>query len=201
MAPSALLVEERPETSARYDRVVPTDDVRVVDPIDTAFSHGNEAALKAAYDAHGSLIYTFCCRSLPEDRAKDVTQDVFVSAWKAHDRFDPAKGALAGWLIGIAKHRVIDNHRSEGRHLQRRAPADSADLPVESEVNAVGDRMLVAEALDELPDRVRDMIQMAYFDGYTHTEIAERTGRALGTVKSDIRRGLKRVRISLGADS
>jgi RNA polymerase sigma-70 factor, ECF subfamily len=162
--------------------------------VEDAFVRGDEHALRAAYDAHGSLIYSFCRRAVPEDRAMDVTQEVFVSAWRARHRFDPGKGRLGAWLMGIAKNRLIDNIRSERRHDDRRHDAEVADVPAPAEVERIGDRMLLAEVLDELPDRARKVVEMAYFEDLTHTEIAERTSLPLGTVKSDIRRALMRMR-------
>ena len=187
----------RPEP--RYALGVSTTNLEVLDDIEAAFVRGDESALKAAYDAHGSLIYSYSRRSLGEDRAKDVTQEVFVSAWRARERFDPAKGSLGGWLMGITKNRVIDNVRAEKRHSDRRSDAEPGDTPVESEVETVGDRMLVAEALARLPERSRTMIEMAFLEDLTHQQIAERTTLPLGTVKSDIRRGLARIRRELGA--
>jgi RNA polymerase sigma factor (sigma-70 family) len=182
-----------------YGLEVSATDLTVLDAVEVAFSHGDETALRSAYDAHGSLIYTFCCRTLPEDRAKDVTQEVFVSAWRARDQFDRTKGSLAGWLIGIAKNRTIDNIRSEKRHIDRRSEADIEAVPIESEADSIGDRMLISDAMRTLTDRSRSVIELAYFDGLTHAEIAERTHLPLGTVKSDIRRGLERIRTHIGA--
>jgi RNA polymerase sigma factor (sigma-70 family) len=162
--------------------------------VEDAFVRGDEHALRAAYDAHGSLIYSFCRRAVPDDRAMDVTQEVFVSAWRARQRFDPAKGRLAAWLMGIAKNRLIDNIRSERRHDDRRHEAEVADMPAPADVDRVGDRMLVAEVLAELPERARTVVELAYFQDLTHAEIAERTALPLGTVKSDIRRALIRMR-------
>ena len=169
-----------------------------MDAVEAAFARGDENALRAAYDAHGSLVYSFCRRSLGDDRAKDVTQEVFVSAWRARDRFNSSKGSLAGWLMGITKNRLIDNIRAEQRHADRLSEAEPGELPVESDLERVGDRMLVAEALDSLPERSRNVIELAYLSDLTHTQIAEQTSLPLGTVKSDIRRGLARIRRHLG---
>ncbi len=158
----------------------------------------DEASLRSAYDAHGPLVYSFCRRTLGDERAKDVTQEVFVSAWRARHRFDPAKGSLAGWLMGITKNRLIDNVRAEKRHSDRRADDADRDIPVDPAVDRIGDRMLVADALRILPDRSRRAIELAYIEGLTHQEIAEQTDLPLGTVKSDIRRGLIRLRDHLG---
>ena len=185
-------VEESP--TPHYPYAVRAADIPVTDQVATRFAGGDEAVLREAYDAHGSLVYSICLRSLPEDRAKDVTQEVFVSAWRARERFDPSRGSLAAWLVGITKNRIIDNVRSEQRHASRRSNVEAADTPVEPEVERIADQMLVAAALEVVPERGRTAIRLAYFEGLTHPEIAQRTGVALGTVKSDIRRGLEKVR-------
>jgi len=162
--------------------------------VEAAFVGGADDALRRAYDAHSRLVYSFCARSLDSERAKDVTQEVFVSAWKARHRYDPSKGRLSTWLMAIARNRVIDNVRSEKRHSDRRADEESVELFVDAETDATSDKMLVAEALRLLPDRAREVITLAYFHDLTHPQIAERTNIPLGTVKSDIRRGLARIR-------
>lgn len=194
MATTLLAREPRSQQRCGYAQRVSTAELRVIDAVEAAFEGGDEDALRAAYDAHGSLVYSFCRRSLGEDRAKDVTQEVFVSAWRARDRFDSSKGSLAGWLMGITKNRLIDNVRAEQRHASRRSDAETGDLPVESDVERVGDRMLVADALKSLPERSRKVIELAYLNDLTHTQIAEQTSLPLGTVKSDIRRGLASIR-------
>jgi len=179
--------------------VTPTEveDLEPTDEVDAAFANGDESALRAAYDHHGKLIYSFCRRSIPEDRAMDVTQEVFVSAWRARARFDPAKGTLGAWLMGIAKNRLIDNIRSEQRHADRRDDTEVVELPASADVDRVGDQMIVASVLQQLPARSRQVVELAYFDDLTHTQIAERTKLPLGTVKSDIRRALSRMRSQL----
>lgn len=177
----------------RYDRSVSAASPDIARALDRAFATGT-ADLRAAYDAHGSLVYGICRKALGPEAAKDVTQEVFVSAWRARERFDPSKGTLAGWLVGIAKRRVIDHLRSERRHADRRAD-ELTDAPDHTEhVDRIADRSLVVDALRQLPDRQREIIQLAYVHDLTHHDIAERTGIPLGTVKSDIRRGLIRIR-------
>jgi RNA polymerase sigma-70 factor (ECF subfamily) len=125
-----------------------------------------------------------------------VTQDVFVSAWRGRDQFDPARGTLGAWLVGITKRRIIDHVRRERRHSERRADEDDRVAPAasEPELDRIADRMVVARALADLAERPRRVITMAYVEGLTHQEIAERTGLPLGTIKSDIRRGLVNLR-------
>jgi RNA polymerase sigma-70 factor (ECF subfamily) len=184
----------------RYARAVsPRPTSTTIDARSGAFADG-EAGLRAAYDAHGGLVYGICRKALDEHAAKDVTQEVFLSAWRGRHQFDPAKGNLAAWLVGIAKRRIIDHLRSERRHADRRAdaPTDaldrSLDHSVEPDVHRTADRMLVADALNQLAPRTREVIELAYVHDLTHHDIAARTGIPLGTVKSDIRRGLLRIR-------
>lgn len=185
----------------RYHRTVAPAEPELVDEsLDDAFAAGR-AELRAVYDAHGALVYSMCRRALGPDAANDVAQEVFVSAWKGREQFDPARGNLAQWLVGITKRRIIDHLRSEGRHANRRADASADDitpipseLHTESTVDRLADRMLVVDGLAQLPQRARQVIEMAYLQDLTHHEIAEQTGLPLGTVKSDIRRGLLRIR-------
>jgi RNA polymerase sigma-70 factor (ECF subfamily) len=162
--------------------------------VERAFALGQDSALRLAYDAHGSLVYGICRRALNPEQADEVTQDVFVSAWRGREQFDPDKGNLAAWLVGITKRRIIDHLRSERRHADRRADETAHEPATEPAVERITDRMLVADALRILPERARNVIELAYLHELTHHEIAERTGLPLGTVKSDIRRGLDRIR-------
>ena len=168
-----------------------------VHSIEKAFARGEEQALRAAYKRHGNSIYTYCRRTLDEDRANDVTQEVFISAWKSRHRFDPAKGTLVGWLFSITRNRIIDNVRAEQRHSERRANLDTTELPTESEIETIGNKLMVADALRSLPDRVRHVIMLHYFDDLTHRQIAEQMSMPLGTVKSLLRRGLLQIRHQL----
>lgn len=158
---------------------------------------GDESALKAAYDAHGALVFSFCRRSLGPERAADATQEVFLAAWRSRERYRPDRGTLAGWLLGIARYKVIDVMRADGRAPIPRdlgAAGDEVAAPEESSLGVMAERMLLAEAIQTLPDRAREMVHLAFFEDLTHTQIAERCGVPLGTVKSDIRRSLGRLR-------
>lgn len=195
-----------PRSSRRYHPI--TAMVAANDPtttIDAAFAAGHEQALRLAYDAHGGVVFGLCRRTLPAHLAEEVTQDVFVSAWRKRDQFDPARGSLAAWLVGITKRRIIDHLRSERRHSERRAdlatdlapsgaPRGAEPTTDTDDLEHVADQMLVAQALRNLTDRPRQVIELAYIHDLTHQEIAERTGIPLGTVKSDIRRGLESIR-------
>jgi RNA polymerase sigma-70 factor (ECF subfamily) len=171
------------------------------DSLGLAFARG-DADLRAVYDRHSPLVYAICRKALGEPAAGEVTQEVFVNAWQARSQFDPDRGALGAWLVGITKRRIIDHVRREQRHNSRRADESDAlrvealpsDDQVEERVARISDRARVAQALATLPERPREVIGLAYVHGLTHHEIAERTGYPLGTIKSDIRRGLVALR-------
>ncbi len=166
----------------------------MVDELESDFHRGADDSLRRAYDEHGSLVFSFCRRSLGSTEAADVTQEVFLAAWKAHDRFDADRGSLRGWLMGIARNKVIDRLRHNSRRPQI-ASAEVDDRPATShDIDRMSDRMVLATALDELPPRSRQLIELSFYQQLTHAEIADRTGVPLGTVKSDIRRGLSRLR-------
>lgn len=191
-------------TAFRLARTVPRDrsrsgsqDLRVVDIVEQAFAQGSEDGLRRAYDAHGALIHTLCARANPT-LAADLTQEVFLAAWRAHHRFDPARGPLAAWLVGIAKNKIIDSYRKGGRQVPLVNDPDGIRLASvshnETEVEDLANRLLVTEALTSLGERPRRIVELAFFEDLTHEQIAERTSVPLGTVKSDIRRGLTRLR-------
>lgn len=197
---ATTLVPKR--TRRRYSAPVTGGELRAVDPAEIAFERGDETALKAAYDEHGSLIYTYCKRSLGPELAKDVTQEVFLAAWRARERFDSQQGSLAGWLMGIAKNKVIDQIRLAGRRVSTVGGTDMVEISATTEhVSALADRLLVSEAINSLPERSRKVLELAFFEDLTHAQIAERTDLPLGTIKSDIRRGLARMRRHLEGSS
>ncbi len=162
---------------------------------DIAFAT-DTGALELAYRAHGTAIHSFCARAVGVDRAADVTQEVFLTAWRRRERFDSTKGSLIGWLMGIAKHKVLDSHRSAARSraLEEKVSGVIELRPEGPSVEALADRMLVEEALEGLSERARKAVELAFWSDLTHVEIAEVCEIPLGTVKSDIRRALGRLR-------
>ncbi len=180
--------------------MVATLQVRTVSDTGTAradidFAAGGDA-LELAYRAHGTAIHSFCARAVGTDRAADVTQEVFLTAWRRRDRYDATKGSLIGWLMGIAKHKVLDSHRSAARSraLEEKVSGVIELRPEGPGVDALADRMLVEEALEGLSERARKAVELAFWSDLTHSEIAETCDIPLGTVKSDIRRALERLR-------
>jgi len=175
-----------------------------------AWVTGDPAALRLAWEQFGTLVFTYCVRALGDrELAADCTQETFLGAWRSRERFDLDRGSLAGWLVGIAKFKVLDAYRAAPRVPTPREMS-SDDTPgrpevatsSEAEADRLADRLLVAHALDELTPRARQVIELAFYSDLTQTEIAERLDLPLGTVKSDMRRGLLRLRGHLegGAD-
>ena len=168
--------------------------------IDQDFACGGDAALRAAYERYSSLIFTFCRRSLPADPAADAAQETFVSAWRSRGSYDPTRGSVAGWLMGIARFKVIEQLRRSGRDggSLGALPGGAAES-TDADLERIADRMLLVEALDQLAPRVRTVVELAFLDDLTQTEIADRCSLPLGTVKSDLRRGIERLRRHLSS--
>jgi RNA polymerase sigma factor (sigma-70 family) len=160
--------------------------------LERSFANGGDGALRSAYDQYGSLVYTFCRRTVGHHDATEVAQDVFVAAWRSQSSYDPDRGGLGGWLIAIARNKAIDHLRRKGRQPLIDAGKDSSALTGvrTDKVDVIADRMLLTEALAELGPRPRQVVELAFFHDLTHEQIAEKTHLPLGTVKSDLRRSL-----------
>ncbi|MBD3913921.1 sigma-70 family RNA polymerase sigma factor [Nocardioides hwasunensis] len=156
---------------------------------------GEETALEAVYDRWSALVHTYALRALGDVHdAEDVTQQVFVAAWRSRHTLTPTPGALPSWLLGIARHKVADVRASRARDAGRIAAAaslpEARDVAEQSADEDVTERLVVRQAVEELPDPRRTIMFLAFWEGCSHTEIAEAVGLPLGTVKSHVRRGL-----------
>jgi len=152
------------------------------------------------YDRYSSIVYAVSLRVLGDTgAAEDVLQEVFMQLWRNPGAFDASRGNLGAWLAVIARNRAIDGLR------KRRPETDIADVVVSVEPDMAGDaerrRAMekVRGTLGGMPAAQRSALEMAYFEGLTHTEIASKTGEPLGTIKTRIRAGLIALRKALEA--
>jgi RNA polymerase sigma factor (sigma-70 family) len=172
------------------------------DEVGRRFAARDEQALAWAYERWAATVHGMAVRAVgPGPDAEDITQQTFISAWTSRNRYSPDRGPLAGWLVGICRHRIADAFA--GRERARRAESAARDQPAMSAAalsTRVADRVLLLDELDRIDQPQRGIIEMAFFDDLTHVQIAARTGLPLGTVKSHIRRTLERLRDRLEVD-
>ena len=159
---------------------------------------GDQAAMTALYDRYSSVVYSVALRVLQDTgAAEDVLQEVFLQLWRNPSAFDAARGNLGPWLAVITRNRAIDAVR------KRRPEVDIDDVlvSVEPDIASETDRSRAVEkirsALGVMPAPQRSAMELAFFEGLTHMEIAEKTGEPLGTIKTRIRSGLLTLRKSL----
>jgi len=161
--------------------------------------------LAAAYGRWGSLVFSIALRSCADpDDAADITQEVFLTAWRSRAGFDPGRGSLKSWLTAITRRRVVDFYRrkqgSEGRFTmvplegQEGRPSAAAQDP-----ERVVDRIVIAQEVDDLGEPASTVVSLAFYSDLSHSQIAERLEMPLGTVKSHLRRSLLRLRQGLEA--
>ena len=169
-------------------------------------ARGDAAALAELYDLHGRVVFSLALRILADQgEAEDLTQDVFTLAWRNAAKYDAARGAVAAWLLVTTRTRAID--RLRGRRVRPGAATEDdvrrldaiPDAAPSVELIAADRQMAgrVRDALAGLPADQRLALELAYFEGLSHSEIGERTGTPLGTIKSRIRTGLTRLRQAL----
>lgn len=169
-----------------------------------AVARGNEGALARLYDAYRVILFGLLVRILnSREEAEDVLQDVFIQVWRRARDFDEKRGRPFTWLVTLARSRAIDRLRQLGA---RRRLAESAerDRPEEAsdaltDTIKVAQKEIVQRALAELPEDQRHTLVLAYFGGLTQSEIAAKLGAPLGTVKTQMRSGLIKLRALLGS--
>ncbi len=163
----------------------------------------DEAALAEIYRRHGGQVFGLAKRIIrDEELSRDIAQDVFVSLWKKPEAFDSSRGSLRSFLLAKTHSRSIDVIRSESSRRtreERDALLRAESVPsVDEEVWQMTVSAKVRSALETIPERERQVIELAYFGGLTYREVAGRLGMAEGTVKSRIRSGLSRLQESMG---
>ncbi len=160
-------------------------------------ARGEPGAVKACLDQYGSLVWSLALRrTASREEAEDAVQEIFVDIWRSAERYDPAKSSEAGFVALIARRRLIDRSRKASRRPILTQLPDG--LQAGSDDHEALERRVEAsqllEMVNELPEKQRDFIHLAIVTGLSHTQIAERTDTPLGTVKSNIRRGLAEIR-------
>jgi RNA polymerase sigma factor (sigma-70 family) len=168
---------------------------------------GDERAFRELFARYAPVAHALAFRLVRQAQvAEEIVQEAFLAVWRAPERFDPARGSVRSWLMGTVHHRAVDAVRRE-QAQRRRADQAAALVPtvpedptddVLSAIDLPRERRLVQKALAGLPDEQRDVIQRMYFDGMSQSQIAERTGLPLGTVKSRTLLAMRRLRTHLG---
>lgn len=157
-----------------------------------------ESAVRELYDLYSVLVYSVAHHVLGDDGlAEDVLQEIFLQLWRNPESFDAGRGSLSTWLTVLARHRAIDRYR------RRRPELDVADvvIPINGHqlrhVRQMESTLLLRKLLQQMPVLLRDSLELAYFEGLTHSEISARLGVPLGTIKSRIRLGMEWLRMRL----
>ena len=168
---------------------------------------GESRAFEVIFDRHGDTAYSLAYRMCgSRARAEDVVQDAFLSLWRSGTRYDRTRGSVRSWILSVVHNRAVDAFRREATRsslqvgdegLAERLP--SGEL-VEADAERRDDAGRVRGALRDLPVDQREVIELSYFGGFTHLEIAEMLSLPPGTVKGRMRLGLSKLRIALGAE-
>ncbi|HEV2127258.1 MAG TPA: sigma-70 family RNA polymerase sigma factor [Thermomicrobiales bacterium] len=165
---------------------------------------GDGRALEELYERYSRIVMSFSMRMLSErSAAEELTQEVFFRAWKQADSYTSSRGSLATWILSITRNMAIDELRKRQRRPQRAdlddpvtaiANVEDTETSVEEHAWLQVIRSEMQAALAELPDSQREPIELAYFRGFTQREIAEATGAPLGTIKTRMRLGMRKLR-------
>jgi RNA polymerase sigma-70 factor, ECF subfamily len=166
---------------------------------------GDARAFEIIYERHSAAAFSLAYRMMgSRARAEDVTQDAFLSLWRSGARYDRARGSVRTWVLGIVHHRAIDALRRATVHDRRWTGDEGIEERFEAaertDVEAARreEAGTVRSALRTLPSDQCQVIELAYFGGFTHTEIAEMLDAPVGTIKGRMRLGLKKMRAQLG---
>ncbi|MCL4231756.1 MAG: sigma-70 family RNA polymerase sigma factor [Dehalococcoidia bacterium] len=176
----------------------------------TAIATRDELAFVVLYDRYAGLVYSTSLRVLADTGlAEDTAQDVFIRLWRRPQAFIAERGRFITWLVSVTRNRAVDELRARGRRQRREVPSiETGDPPQWNQLAATGDDPLAAAqvreicvrvraALCDLPAGQKRALELAYFGGLTQQEIAARTGEPLGTIKTRIRLGMRKLRRAL----
>lgn len=191
--------EHEPGASARLVAVPPLSR----DALETLLSRaaaGDQEAFASLYDAVAPRVHGLARRVVRDAAvAEEVTQEVFLQVWREASRFDPARGSALAWLLTLTHRRAVDRVRAEQAQSDRlhRYESRSSTTPYDVTAERATERLeavRVRRALDDVGEPHRSALELAYLEGLTHQEVAERTGVPLGTAKTRIRDGLRKLR-------
>ena len=210
-APGSLTVGRRSVAAASTESRLP--DETLTSPLDEGRAEEaallqrilekDERAIEALYTRYSGPLYSLAYQVTGADRfAQDVVQEVFVAVWKQAGRFDPSRGSLSSWLFALARHKAIDLVRKEANVRRHTAEVDlefeESDDDVDQEAWLRLRRDAVRAAITSLPAAQRTALELAFFGGLTHVEVAETLSIPLGTAKTRIRTALLKLRDILG---
>jgi len=198
-----VLMGKRPEGKPDGVELTRADDTALI----ASIARFSEDALGELYDRYSRLVYSLAYSTVGDVfTAEEITQDVFVSVWRNAKSFEPGRGKVSTWLISIARNRAIDMFR---KGLRRRVKSPErrqvqwSELPEtvpsledgpEEEAQSVFERERIRKAVAELPAEQREALALAFFRGYTHSEIARALSEPLGTIKTRIRIAMDKLR-------
>jgi RNA polymerase sigma-70 factor, ECF subfamily len=166
---------------------------------------GDARAFEAIYDRHGSAAFSLAYRIAGNrTAAEDIVQEAFLAVWRSSVRYQPERGSLRSWLLSVVHNRAIDFLRRSLVHSRRQVAADGLEerkaAPELTDVEAFRrqEALTVRSAMERLPSDQLRVLELAYFGGFTHSQIAELLGEPLGTVKGRMRLALEKMRDGLG---
>jgi RNA polymerase sigma factor (sigma-70 family) len=202
--PELDVVSENPSTGISDNSLEDSSDTQLLNQI----TQQNQQALSTLYDRYHRLVYTIAQRSLnsPED-SEEIVIDVFSQVWRSADRYKPDRARVDTWILMMARSRILDRLRSKQRHgksttacmeVAQENPLQTAPTDPAEDVILRERRTTVLTALVQLPEQQRQVLEMAYYQGLSQSEIVAQTGMALGTVKTRMRLGLNKLRGLLG---
>lgn len=176
----------------RMSRVpAPNDDLDLI----RRAARGDGAAVLALYDRHAPAVLALAQRILgSRDEAEEVLQDAFVRVWQDAASYDPGRAGFRAWIFTIARNRALDVLRRRATARKTAASLEPPSAPERPDASIAADAERVKRAIEGLPDAQRQALELAYYEGLTHVQIAERTGAPLGTVKTRILDGMRKLR-------